>query len=242
MKPTAAQIKRMTGGRQVIVVIHPPAPEDVAHVVVGQEMLKLPGNEWQPLPYTSKLGVEILYAAPTTSELPLFTIAGDRNATLETLTLDCNPSSPSFGNPERTSSTGVAFKFADDSKTMSKAVLEPLVMFINERFTAIKSALGGPGGMVQAIQEYEKLTPQAFRALFKKYRADQESAYPGKGCKAIECPVAPSMANCETCGKADDAVAGGNALQQCGRCKKVRYCGKDCQMEDWKAHKPFCPK
>lgn len=155
MKPTAAQLKQMTGGGpQAIIVIHPPAPEEVAHVVVGQKMLKLPGIEWQPLPYNSKLGVEILYAAPTTGDLPFFTIAADLDATLETLTLDCNPSSPSFGKPERTSSRGVAFKFADDSKTMGKAILEPLVMFINERFTAIKTALAGPGGLVQAIKEY----------------------------------------------------------------------------------------
>jgi hypothetical protein len=229
MKPTAAQLKRMTGGGpQAIVSIHPPAPEDITHVAVGQKMLELSANEWRPLPNTSKLGVEMLFAAPTTSELPLFTIAADTNATLETLTLDCNPSSPSFGTPGRTSNTGVAFKFADDSKTMSKAVLEPLVMFINERFAAIKTALAGPGGMAQAIEEYEKLTSQSFRVLFKKYRADQESAWPGKGWKAVECPVAPSMTNCETCGKAENAVAGGNALQQCGRCKKVRYCGKGC--------------
>lgn len=205
-------------------------------------MLKLPGIEWQPLPYNSKLGVEILYAAPTTSESPLFTIEAETNTALETLTLDCNPSSPSFGNSERTSSRGVAFKFADDNKTMSKAVLEPLVIFINERYTAIKTALAGPAGMVQAIKEYERLTSQAFRVLFKKYRADQERMYPGKGWKAIECLVASSMSNCETCGKAEDEVAGGNGLQQCGRCKKVRYCGRNCQAEDWKAHKPFCPK
>ena len=146
MKPTAAQIKQMTGGGpQAIVVIHLSVPEDeVAHVAVGQRMLELPANEWQPLPYASKLGVEIIYAAPTTSESPLFTIAADTNATLETLTLDCNPSSPSFGKPERTFSSGVAFMFADDSNTLSKAVLESLVMFINERFTAIKTALAGP--------------------------------------------------------------------------------------------------
>ena len=205
-------------------------------------MLNLPGNEWKPLPCASKLGIEILYAAPTTSESPLFTIAANTNATLETLTLDCNPSSLSFGNPERTSSSGAAFKFADDSMTMSKAVLEPLVMFINERFTAIKTALAGPTGMAQAIKEYEILTPQAFRVLFKKHRADQDIAYPGMGWKAIECPVAPSITNCESCGKTEDMLAGGNAMQQCGRCKKVRYCGKGCQVEDWKAHKPFCPK
>jgi hypothetical protein len=242
MKPTAAQIKRIMGDDlQTIVVIHPPAPEEVSYAVVGQKMLRLSGDEWQPLPYASQLGVEILYAAPTTNDFPLF-IAADTNATLETLTLDCDPSSLSFGTPGRTSSRGMAFKFSDDSKIMSRAILEPLVLFINECFTAIKAALAGPGGMAQAIEEHEKLTPQEFRALFKKYRADQESAYPGKGWKGIECPVAPSMTNCEACGKVEDAVEGGNVMQQCGRCKKVRYCGKGCQAEDWKAHKPFCPR
>ncbi|KAM0700367.1 hypothetical protein Q7P35_012088 [Cladosporium inversicolor] len=221
MNPTAAQIKRMTGGGpQTIVVIHPPVPEETGYVAAGQRILKLAENEWQPLPYTSRLRVEILCAAPTTSELPLFTIAADIKATLETLTLECNPSSPSFGNPDRTSSSGVVFRFADESKIMSKAVLEPLVMFINERFTATKTALTGVRGMDEAIKD----------------------AWPGKGWKAIECPVAPSMTNCKTCGKAEDAVAGGNVMQQCGRCKKVRYCGKGCQAEDWKTHKLVCPK
>ncbi|GAB7326880.1 hypothetical protein MBLNU13_g10804t1 [Cladosporium sp. NU13] len=192
MNPTAAQIKRaIDGSPQTIVVLHPPAPEDIAYLVIGQEMLQLLGNE---------------------CKLSLFTKIGNINATLETLTLDCNPSTPSFGNPGRTSSSGVAFKFADDSKTVRKAILEPLAMFINERFTAIKTALAGPAGMVQATKEYEKLTSQAFKVMFKKYRADQESAHLGMCWKTIECPVAPSMTNCET------------------------------HAKDWKAHKPFCPK
>jgi hypothetical protein len=29
-------------------------------------------------------------------------------------------------------------------------------------------------------------------------------------------------------------------LQRCSRCKKVQYCGVDCQRNDWKLHKPYC--
>ena len=29
-------------------------------------------------------------------------------------------------------------------------------------------------------------------------------------------------------------------LRQCQRCKKVRYCKRECQMSDWKAHKEHC--
>jgi hypothetical protein len=26
----------------------------------------------------------------------------------------------------------------------------------------------------------------------------------------------------------------------CGRCEAVRYCSRECQRADWKAHKPAC--
>lgn len=29
-------------------------------------------------------------------------------------------------------------------------------------------------------------------------------------------------------------------LKQCSKCKKVRYCGRDCQLKDWKDHKKDC--
>lgn len=32
------------------------------------------------------------------------------------------------------------------------------------------------------------------------------------------------------------------AASLCARCKKVKYCGRDCQVADWKTHKPFCKK
>jgi hypothetical protein len=58
MKPTAAQLERMMGGGpQAIVAIHPSTAEDISPVIVGQEMLKLQGDDWQPLPFASKLGM-----------------------------------------------------------------------------------------------------------------------------------------------------------------------------------------
>lgn len=33
---------------------------------------------------------------------------------------------------------------------------------------------------------------------------------------------------------------GGGPLMACSRCKLVRYCSKDCQRKDWKAHKQTC--
>ena len=43
---------------------------------------------------------------------------------------------------------------------------------------------------------------------------------------------------CHTCHK----VAQDNALKTCSRCKKVKYCSKECQVKDWKLHKKNCRK
>jgi TPR repeat protein len=51
----------------------------------------------------------------------------------------------------------------------------------------------------------------------------------------------PSTSNtCANCGVAE--AAGGRALRPCSRCKAVVYCGKECQMQHWKAggHKAVC--
>ncbi|KIV78377.1 hypothetical protein PV11_10099 [Exophiala sideris] len=39
-------------------------------------------------------------------------------------------------------------------------------------------------------------------------------------------------------GHADSS--GQEPLQHCGRCKKVRYCSKECQTEDWNVHESAC--
>lgn len=46
-------------------------------------------------------------------------------------------------------------------------------------------------------------------------------------------PKATNTSTCAKCGKA------GNSLR-CARCRRVVYCSKKCQREDWKAHKPGC--
>ena len=47
------------------------------------------------------------------------------------------------------------------------------------------------------------------------------------------------VACCVCCGK---AAASLSDLQKCGRCRLVSYCSRECQAEDWKAHKPACLK
>ena len=38
---------------------------------------------------------------------------------------------------------------------------------------------------------------------------------------------------CDACGKPD-------ATNKCSRCKKARYCSKECQKKAWRDHKPSC--
>ena len=42
---------------------------------------------------------------------------------------------------------------------------------------------------------------------------------------------------CDYCGKDDDGT-----MKKCNACKQVRYCGRDCQKQGWRAHRPRCRK
>ena len=47
----------------------------------------------------------------------------------------------------------------------------------------------------------------------------------------------------ECVGRAGCAAAGcasEEASSVCGRCEAVRYCSRECQVADWRAHKPVC--
>ena len=43
---------------------------------------------------------------------------------------------------------------------------------------------------------------------------------------------------CQICGKEDTAA--GVKLMACAKCKRVKYCSKECQKEGWKGHRKIC--
>jgi tetratricopeptide (TPR) repeat protein len=50
-----------------------------------------------------------------------------------------------------------------------------------------------------------------------------------------------TMAACMPCGNSKCTNANKNTdMKLCSRCKKVGYCNKDCQVDDWSAHKLVC--
>ena len=42
--------------------------------------------------------------------------------------------------------------------------------------------------------------------------------------------------DCKNCGEKE------KELLKCSRCKKVYYCGADCQRKNWPSHKLICSK
>ncbi|KAK1017343.1 hypothetical protein B0A54_07165 [Friedmanniomyces endolithicus] len=205
---TPAQANRLFGKEpRCIAVIHPPnhINEPLAYVVVPTETLQLQDSAWQPLPLVFRLGIDILYAKPGSSDHPVFTCEGGTNATLAVLTTDCDPKSASFGLSARTADGAVAFKYPDPRQQLAKGVLQPLETFITEGLMRIKTAMNGPTGIAGAREEYVKLTPQAFKTVWKAYRAEQAVLHPGMGWRKLKCPVTLSRTSCEACGREADA-------------------------------------
>ena len=72
-RPSSAQLERMLGpGQQATLVVYPLYQRaDATYVAVATETLKLPEEPWQPLPRVSRLGIELLYAKPSTATILL---------------------------------------------------------------------------------------------------------------------------------------------------------------------------
>lgn len=45
---------------------------------------------------------------------------------------------------------------------------------------------------------------------------------------------------CHNCGVSSNTLAPGEKLRKCARCKRVRYCSKECQEADHSQHKEQC--
>ena len=74
------------------------------------------------------------------------------------------------------------------------------------------------------MAQYDLVDYAQLEARFMASQAEQQSA----------------ASTCAACG----ARAGqpGVRLQMCSRCKRVRYCGPQCQRAHWRAHKARCSK
>ena len=207
----------------------------------------MPNFTWQELPLLSKLGVhKTQYAKPSPEDMEHMNSPPDtsdtRNLTLEIFTTDYNPASPTFGNPSHAVQGPIILRRQTNQEsgvTITKSIVEPIYLFLADRLTAIKAVL--PDQTAAALQ-YAELSPKAFKQFFKTYRAEKASEHPGHGWETSACPVELATVACEGCGVDESCASDGTAsnLRKCAKCLEVRYCSRECQASDWKAHRPFC--
>lgn len=97
----------------------------------------------------------------------------------------------------------------------------------------------GTSGGFGKVEAWKPFAPYVTRAaLSPLFVASFMEPVAGKladGAKATHTSKASvSGLSCAKCGK------GGEKLLSCSRCKKLRYCGTECQREHWKVHKLNC--
>lgn len=92
-------------------------------------------------------------------------------------------------------------------------------MLINALFT-----FGRPFGIAQEANYLNILPSNLLAQLLLMY--DLAKPQEQKSSTAQE-------HKCNKCGKTED-------LSRCSRCKQVRYCSRNCQLNDWACHKLSC--
>jgi hypothetical protein len=240
-RPTPDELARMMGGgpKGMMVIWASEFRDEVMHCLIVLN----PKPAWQNLPLLSKLGVhKTQYAKPNPKDKnTLPDIVDTRNITLEIFTTDYNPASPTFGIPGHTARGQIVLRRSGQQSafTITKSILEPMELFLQDRLAAIKAAL--PDQTAAKLQ-YAELNPKAYKQFFKAYRAEQAIKHKGLGWEKTECPVELATVACEGCGVDETCAADGMAsnLRKWAKCLEVRYCSRECQASDWKAHRPFC--
>lgn len=88
---------------------------------------------------------------------------------------------------------------------------------------------------------YEEITEQQ-KEVFLNEAADSWQVEAGKLLETLDTGAARSLldkknpASEDSCGNCRQA----DAKQRCSKCKKVRYCNRDCQAADWPRHRVRC--
>ncbi|RYP70723.1 hypothetical protein DL769_004873 [Monosporascus sp. CRB-8-3] len=100
-----------------------------------------------------------------------------------------------------------------------------------------------PPRFVENVMHWNTVSQYAVRAAVSPafwapfvddiYRPDPSRA----GLAASGSP-GPALDRCANCGT--DKAKEGVVLLSCARCKNIKYCSRECQRANWKAHKPVC--
>lgn len=92
-----------------------------------------------------------------------------------------------------------------------------------------------PPGFVESTRSENALGLAPLQTFF--YRAALSPLFPPHEKLSTQFLASGTAADgsrrCAKCGKSGKSL-------QCSRCRKVAYCSKECQRQDWKSHKPSC--
>lgn len=104
--------------------------------------------------------------------------------------------------------------------------------------------IGGPAVLPEAMRQRRifrvkadegvELSNSGGRAILTARHADLE---------ALQAEMAAHGASVERCqaeGCGTPTCADGKPLKMCDRCRLVKYCSRECQVRDWRAHKRAC--
>lgn len=162
MNPTDAQVDQMMTGPSAMAITYYPADQKTS-ICIPLSTIKFANAVWKSLPLVARLGVEIVYITEKDYNHPVFAVGEYRNKIFTLLTTECNPTSPDFGKAGQEVDGGVIFKFKDErvDDRLTKAPLESLELFIEERLRRIKAVLASEG-LEAAKKEYEKMSPIQF--------------------------------------------------------------------------------
>ena len=211
--------------------------------------------EWTESPISRQLGVPLKWAP--------FSYQSDNkpNPGVLELFFDGDPESPTFARWAAKPPRGNVAVIRVDGQPFDDGQLSCLTEYLNKQIVFTTAA---DYRKAQTKEERErckqalmrKLTPEAFHSYYVEFQrrivAEDRGGIddylkslrrfghdPLKLRSPVEVTLGPGVAPaCGSCGNifGED----GKGLLACSRCKIRRYCGADCQKEDWKVHKIVC--
>jgi len=93
----------------------------------------------------------------------------------------------------------------------------------------------------EAVRWYRKAAEQGLVSAVSALNPSSAGAVSSNASPSTPKAIVPATGRvCSNCGIGEGG--GGAALKPCSRCKVALYCGRDCQVQHWKAggHKAVC--
>ncbi|KAK4540446.1 hypothetical protein LTR36_009192 [Oleoguttula mirabilis] len=109
---------------------------------------------------------------------------------------------------------------------------------LGELYEIPKNKLIGQDLRAAKARVMEKLRPEAFAKYWEAFRKDKVRF--DRHWEDLECPVKVSGFAVDVCGGCGADEDESMRLMQCARCKKQKYCTRQCKRKDWEVHKLDC--